>query len=70
MQVRAADLRHRQAERVEIREFRMLRPEEAVVDLILYGHHTRRLRFWDIELPRSDTWVRADGRWVIKPEKL
>jgi hypothetical protein len=69
-QIRAADLRYRQAERVEVRELRLLKPEEAVVELMLYGHHTRRLRFWEIELPRTDTWVRVDGRWVIRPEKL
>jgi len=69
-QVRRATLRDGQIERIEIREFRMSDPDHAVVDLELIGRHERELRFWEIELPRTDTWERVRGTWTVHPDRL
>ncbi|MGH9887358.1 MAG: hypothetical protein ACREBE_17650 [bacterium] len=63
-------LRDGQANSVRIKEFRFDGPEQAVVDVVVTGKHERELRFWDIDLERSDVWHRIDGVWVIVPEKL
>jgi hypothetical protein len=63
-------LRDGQANSVKVREFRFDSAEQAVVDVIVTGKHERELRFWDIDLERSDIWRRIDGVWVIVPEKL
>jgi hypothetical protein len=70
MQVRRATLRDGLVERFEIAEFRMLDADHAVVDLHLIGRHERELRFWEIELPRTDTWERVRGVWTVKPDRL
>ena len=70
MQVRSATLRDGRVERFEITEFRMLDPERAVVELQLIGRHERELRFWEIELPRTDTWQRVRGTWTVRPDRL
>ena len=69
-QVRRASLRNGRAHRVEIREFRFEGPELARVDVSLYGRHLRGLRFWQIELERTDTWLLEEGAWLLSPEKL
>lgn len=69
-QVRSASLRNGQAERVEVREFRFDGPDLATVDVALLGRHQRGLRFWEIELHRTDTWRLEDGTWILAPEKL
>jgi hypothetical protein len=69
-QVRAAVLRDGQVERFEIREFRLIDADHAVVELSLVGRHERELRFWDVELPRTDTWERVRGTWTVKPDRL
>ena len=63
-------LRDGRVERFEITEFRMLDPERAVVELQLIGRHERELRFWEIELPRTDTWQRVRGTWTVRPDRL
>jgi hypothetical protein len=70
MQVRSATLRNGRVERFEIREFRLLDPDHAVVELKLIGRHERELRFWEIELPRTDTWQRVRGTWTVRPDRL
>jgi hypothetical protein len=70
MQVRSATLRDSRVERFEIEEFRMLDADHAIVDLRLVGHHQRELRFWEIELPRTDKWQRVRGTWTVTPERL
>jgi hypothetical protein len=69
-QVRRATLRDGRVERIEIREFRLTDPDHASVDLELIGRHERELRFWEIELPRTDTWVRVRGTWTVRPDRL
>ena len=69
-QIRRADLRRRAAERIEVREFRLVKPGEMVVDLTIYGRHQRRLRFWEMELERTDTWNRIGGTWIVTPDRL
>jgi hypothetical protein len=69
-QVRRATLRDGRLDRVEIREFRLLDADNAKVDLQLVGHHERELRFWEIELPRTDTWQRVRGIWTVRPDRL
>ena len=70
LQVRWADLRLDEAERIEVREFRLVDLDEAVVDVLLFGHHVRRLRFWEMELERTDRWRRVDGVWLLSPDRL
>jgi hypothetical protein len=70
MQVRKATLRDGRIERFVIEEFRLLAPDHAVVELKLVGHHERELRFWEIELPRTDTWRRVSGVWTVSPDRL
>jgi hypothetical protein len=70
MQVRSAALRDGRVEHFRIAEFRILDPDHAVVELQLVGHHQRELRFWEIELPRTDTWQRVRGTWTVTPAKL
>jgi hypothetical protein len=70
MQVREATLRDGLVDRFEISEFRMLDADHAVVDLHLVGRHERELRFWEVELPRTDTWERVRGVWTVKPDRL
>ena len=67
---RQKTLRDGQARTVRIREFHFSAPDQAVVDVVLTGKHERELRFWDIDLERTDIWRRVDGVWVIVPEKL
>ena len=69
-QVRSATLRDGRVERFEITEFRLLDPDHAVVELQLVGRHERELRFWEIELPRTDTWERVRGTWTLRPDRL
>jgi hypothetical protein len=68
--VRSATLRDGRIERFQIPEFRLLDPDHAVVELQLIGHHQRELRFWEIELPRTDAWQRVQGTWTVTPAKL
>jgi len=69
-QVRKVDLRYSSADEVVVKEFRFDGPTRAVVDVQLVGSHQRRLRFWDIEITRTDVWNRIDGEWVLVPAKL
>jgi hypothetical protein len=70
MQVRSATLRNGRVERFEIDEFRIIDADHAVVELQLIGRHERELRFWEIELPRTDTWQRVRGTWTLRPDRL
>lgn len=69
-QVRRATLRDGRIERIEVREFRLTDADHAVVELELVGRHERELRFWEIELPRIDTWERVRGTWTVRPDRL
>jgi hypothetical protein len=69
-QVRSAHFRRGRAERVRIEEFRFDEEDLASVDVMLVGRHERTLRFWEIELRRTDVWRRIGGVWMLSPEKL
>jgi hypothetical protein len=69
-QVRAAAFRNGRTERIDILSFRFEEPETARVELTLVGRHQRGLRFWQITLPRTDTWRLREGAWVVSPERL
>jgi hypothetical protein len=69
-QVLASHFKNGYAAAVHVREFRFEGPERAEVDVTLVGKHERALRFWDIEVQRTDAWRRVDGRWVLDPERL
>lgn len=69
-QVRAAGFRRSRAEQVRIREFRFEGDDMALVDITLVGRHRRALRFWRIEIQRSDVWRRSAGTWALSPSKL
>ena len=70
-QVKSAHFRYSRADAVRVREFRFPAHGRAEVDVVLVGRHQRALRFWDIEIERTDAWVLDDsGLWIIAPEKL
>lgn len=69
-QVRDARLRDSRLLRIEVREFRVPSPGLAYVDVALIGVHQRALRFWEIELARTDTWTRVEGTWYLTPDRL
>ena len=69
-QLRAAHFRHGRPVRVEIREFRLGGPDRATVDVTFSGRHVRVLRFWKIEVHRTDTWLRSGTTWVLSPKRL
>ncbi len=69
-QVRDASLANGVADRVVVREFHFADADTAVVAVGIFGHHRRRLRFWEIELRRVDTWRRLEGVWLLVPDKL
>jgi hypothetical protein len=69
-QVEQAHFRFSRADAVLVREFRFTSPGRAEVDVVLVGKHQRALRFWDIEIARTDAWTRVAGVWVLSPEKF
>ena len=69
-QLRTAQMRHTTPLRVEIDEFRFEHAGAALVDVRIVGKHQRGLRFWEIELERTDTWILERGSWVLRPDKL
>ena len=69
-QVRSASFRNGRTDRIEILSFRFESQELARVELSLLGRHQRGLRFWEISLPRTDTWRLREGAWVLSPERL
>lgn len=70
LQVRLAQLRNARVERIEVRQFTFESEERARVEVMLVGHHERSLRFWEMELPRTDIWTLVRGDWMLTPEKL
>jgi hypothetical protein len=70
-QLRNAQVRNSTLERVSILEFRFEPGEQiARVELLLVARHERALRLRSLELARQDTWRRADGKWIVTPDKL
>jgi hypothetical protein len=69
-QARDAGLRSVTAEGVRVREFYFDDADTANVNVVILGRHQRRLRFWQIELERTDTWRRLNGVWLLVPAKL
>lgn len=69
-QIRGAAFRNGRADRVEILEFSFDTPEQATVQVALVGRHQRALRFWEIQLARTDTWLLVDGSWLLSPSGL
>lgn len=69
-QVEQAHFRFSRADAVLVREFRFTSPQRAEVDVVLVGKHQRALRFWDIEIARTDAWIRVAGVWMLSPEKF
>ncbi len=68
--VREAGLRNSTAESIQVRQFRFDDADTAVVSVVILGRHQRRLRFWQIELQRIDTWRQLNGIWILVPDKL
>jgi hypothetical protein len=69
-QVRDARFRFSNPEQIHIRTFRFPDPDTALVQLTLVGRHYRELRFWKLEIPRTDTWRHTSGGWLVSPDKL
>jgi hypothetical protein len=69
-QVRRAGLRGGRAQRFVIEEFELTTADQGVVHLTIVGHHQRELRFWEMELPRTDTWKRVGDTWMLSPDRL
>ena len=69
-QVRSVRFRNARADQVLVREFRFEGEDLAFVDITLVGKHERALRFWSIELSRTDVWRRTGGIWTLTPDKL
>lgn len=67
-QIRRAHFQRAQAQEVRIEEFRFDAPDEARVDVVLLGRHERALRFWQIEVRRTDRWLHNGQVWVLAPE--
>ncbi|MCP4005644.1 MAG: hypothetical protein GY725_15750 [bacterium] len=68
--VRSLNFRDGRVASLEIQEFRFERPDFARVELRISGKHQRRLRFWEMEMHRTDSWRRVDGVWLVSPDKL
>jgi len=68
--LREAQFRNATAQQVDIVNLQLESPDRARVEILVIGRHERQLRRGELSLPRTDTWIRVDGRWVIAPEKL
>jgi len=68
--LRAAQIRNATQQQVDIVDLKLDGADRAKVDVVVVGRHERQLRRGELRLPRTDTWIRVDGRWVIAPEKL
>ena len=69
-QVRRALVRHGRVEEVQVVEFSLADGDHALVRVHLRGSHQRQLRFWSVDLDRTDSWRRLSGRWFLVPEDL
>lgn len=69
-QVRRSNMLNSRPDRVRVNEFRFESPGIARVEVQITGPYQRTLRFWGVELRRTDTWSRRDGVWVLTPDKL
>ena len=69
-QVRRALLRHGKVENATVLDFSLEEGDHALVRVQLRGRHQRQLRFWSVELDRTDSWRRLSGRWFLVPEDL
>jgi hypothetical protein len=68
--MRAALFRNSTAQQIDIVNLSLESADRAKVDIEVVGRHERQLRRGELRIPRTDTWIRVDGRWVIAPEKL
>ena len=68
--VRTLMMRNSTPEQIVVREFRFEEDGVAFVDITMLGKHKRGLRFWDVQLERTDGWKRESGIWYISPDKL
>lgn len=48
----------------------VLEPTVILVTVWYRGENSLPLRWWSVELTRTDRWERSDGRWWIIPGKL
>ena len=69
-QVRRALMRYGRVDDVQVVEFSLKEADHALVRVQLVGRHQRQLRFWRVELSRTDSWRRLSGRWFLVPEDL
>ncbi len=69
----ALDSAHFEALRPEaaaLERISVLDPDAVLVTVRFRGQNSLPLRWWSVELARTDRWERADGRWWIIPGKL
>jgi hypothetical protein len=48
----------------------VLEPDAVLVTIRFRGQNSLPLRWWSVELARTDRWERSEGRWWIIPGKL
>ncbi len=48
----------------------VLDPDAVLVTIRFRGQNSLPLRWWSVELARTDRWERSEGRWWIIPGKL
>ena len=69
-QIRLSHFRRSRASRILVNDFVFPEETSAIVELTIVGQHERILRFWEIEIFRTDSWHRVDGVWYLTPDKL
>lgn len=56
--------------RLDLDQIDVLEPDVVLVTVRYQGRNSLPLRWWAVELVRTDRWERSDGRWWIIPGKL
>lgn len=54
----------------ELEKMSVLDPDAVLVTVRFRGQNSLPLRWWSVELARTDRWEHSDGRWWIIPGKL
>jgi hypothetical protein len=55
---------------LDLEQIDVLEPDVALVTVRYRGENSLPLRWWTVDLTRTDRWERSDGRWWIIPGKL
>ena len=69
----ALDVAHFEALRptaVDLLQLDVLEADAVLVTVRYHGQNSLPLRFWSVELARTDRWERSESRWWIIPGKL